>query len=347
MQKNEFLKAGLFTLILTIAGVGSYEFWLRNHGYSISYDDDERLWADKRSQVYESPDKAVVFIGSSRIKFDLDIPTWKKETGQNAIQLAMVGSTPLPLLHDLAEDKNFKGKLIVDVTEILFFNNAKTFLQRPSKGINYYHKNTPSGKAGFAISHLLESKFVFLDNEFFSLDAHLKKLHVKDRPGIYGGLEFPWEFDRTMFDRQSKMDDRFVKDTNLQNQVRAVWSSLGKAMKDPPPSGAALDTILASVKADVDKIKARGGQVLFVRTPSSGPFWMGEQQGFPREKYWDKILEVTGCAGVYFKDYDAIANFQCPEFSHLSPSDAAVFTKNLVQILEKDKGWQFPNKSSL
>ncbi len=260
MQKKEFLKAGILTLVLTIAVVGSYELWLRHHGYSISYDDDERLWADKRSQVYESPDKAVVFIGSSRIKFDLDIATWKKETGLNAIQLAMVGSTPLPLLHDLAEDKNFKGKLIVDVTEILFLNNAKTFLQRPSKGITYYHKNTPSGKAGFGISYLLES---------------------------------------------------------------------------------------TSVKADVDKIKARGGQVLFVRTPSSGPFWMGEQQGFPREKYWNKILEATNCAGVYFKDYKVIANFQCPEFSHLSPSDAAVFTKNLVQILEKDKGWQFPNKNSL
>jgi hypothetical protein len=347
MQKNEFLKAGLFTLIITIACIVSYELWLRDHGYSISYDDDERLWADKRSQVYESPNKAVVFIGSSRIKFDLDIPTWKKETGQDAIQLAMVGSTPLPLLHDLAEDKNFKGKLIVDVTEILFFNNAKPFLQRPSKGINYYHKNTPSGKAGFAISHLLESKFVFLDNEFFSLDPYLKKLPVKDRPGIYGGLVFPWEFDRTMFDRQSKMDDRFVADTNLQNQVRAVWSSLGKAMKDPPPAGGALDTILASVKADVDKIKARGGQVLFVRTPSSGPFWMGEQMGFPKEKYWDKILAVTGCAGIHFKDYEPIANFQCPEFSHLKPSDAVVFTKNLVQILEKDKGWKFPNKNSL
>jgi len=64
MQKNKFLKAGIFTLVIIVACIASYELWLRQHGYSISYDDDERLWADKRSQVYESPDKAVVFIGS-------------------------------------------------------------------------------------------------------------------------------------------------------------------------------------------------------------------------------------------------------------------------------------------
>jgi hypothetical protein len=74
---------------------------------------------------------------------------------------------------------------------------------------------------------------------------------------------------------------------------------------------------------------------------------MGEQQGFPREKYWDKILKVTGCDGIHFTDYDVIAHFQCPEFSHLKPSDAVIFTKNLVQIMEKDKGWKFPNKNSL
>src|SRR5436853_6290241 len=100
MQENNFKKAGLFTLILTVAIVGCYELWLRNHGYIMSYDDDERLWANTRAKVYQPADEAVVFIGSSRIKFELDIPTWKQETGTNAVQLAMVGSNPVSLLHN-------------------------------------------------------------------------------------------------------------------------------------------------------------------------------------------------------------------------------------------------------
>src|SRR6266536_5636310 len=140
MSQNNFIKAAIFTAIITAGCVLSYELWLRNHGYNISYDDDERLWANTRKEVYQPFDDAVVFIGSSRIKFDLDIPTWKNETGTNAVQLAMVGSNPVPLLHNLAEDKNFKGRLVVDVTEVLFFNDAPPFQERPSKGISFYKK---------------------------------------------------------------------------------------------------------------------------------------------------------------------------------------------------------------
>ena len=116
--------------------------------------------------------------------------------------------------------------------------------------------------------------------------------------------------------------------------------------KDPPASGAKLDSILDRVKVAVDKIKGRGGQVLFVRTPSSGPYYsMGESKAFPREKYWERILAVTNCAGIHFADYPAIANFVCPEFSHLSQTDAIVFTKNLINILQ-EKGWAFPHKQT-
>src|SRR4051812_25942305 len=140
MPENNFIKAGLVTVIITLGCILCYELWLRQHGYSVSFDDDERLWANKRAEVYQPSGEAVVFIGSSRIKFDLDISTWQQETGTKAVQLAMVGSNPRPLLHNLAEDKNFKGRLIVDITEILFFNDAPPFQERPNKGINFYKK---------------------------------------------------------------------------------------------------------------------------------------------------------------------------------------------------------------
>jgi len=50
---------------------------------------------------------------------------------------------------------------------------------------------------------------------------------------------------------------------------------------------------------------------------------------------------------VHFKDYPAIDHFVCPEWSHLRPTDAVIFTENLVQIIEKDKGWKFSHKNSL
>jgi hypothetical protein len=72
---------------------------------------------------------------------------------------------------------------------------------------------------------------------------------------------------------------------------------------------------------------------------------MGEQKGFPREKYWDRLLSFTNSPGIHFADYPPIAHFVCPEWSHLSPQDAATFTTHFISLLE-EKGWKFPNKTT-
>jgi hypothetical protein len=346
MNSFNFKKAGILTLILIVISVASWEFYLRNKGYFISYDDGESLWSHNCGEVDQPSDQATVFIGSSRIKYDLDIPTWEKIAGENAVQLAMEGNSPRPVLTDLANNPNFKGKLIIDVTEGLFFSSSPGYNNQAGKNIEYSQKITPAEKASLKIDHLLESQLVFLDKNFFSFNALLKKLPVHDRPGIYGGPDFPWEFDRNTFKRQSYMSSSFVADTVLQNKVRNIWFACIRASGEPPASGTKLDSILLSVKTDCDKIKARGGQIIFVRTPSSGPFVAGEKKAFPREVYWDKLLTVTNCPGIHFEDYPAIAHFQCPEFSHLKPADAVVFTWNFINIIQ-EKGWFFPHKQSL
>ena len=159
MNNPSLAKAGILTLILVISSVVSWELYVRNHDFDTSYDDTPALWADKRKMVYEGADRSTVFIGSSRIKFDLDIPTWEDATGDHAIQLACVGSSPRPTLDNLADDKNFKGKLVIDVTEILFFSDAPPNTERPLKNIKYYKEETPAQWAGFHLNHFLESKF--------------------------------------------------------------------------------------------------------------------------------------------------------------------------------------------
>lgn len=341
MNTSSLAKAGILTLVLVTTSVVSWELYVRNKGFDTSFDDDPSLWSDKRKMVYEPADKATVFIGSSRIKFDLDIETWEHITGDHAIQLACVGSNPIPVLENLADDENFKGRLVVDVTEGLFFSTASNNSFRPRENMKYYKDYTPAQQVSFHINHLLESKFAFLNKEWLSLGAQLGKLNISDRPGVYNFHGFPPGFGRVKFNRQEYMTDKFVADTVEQKKVKSIWDGFRRASKDPPASGAKLDSIMNAVKKAIDKIKTRGGQVLFVRTPSSGAMLMGENKGFPRAKYWERILSVTGCPGLHFADYPAIAHFVCPEFSHLSQSDAIVFTKNLIKILNEEKGWKF------
>ena len=349
MPSALFKKAGLLALTITFFSLAGWEFYLRHRYFqgdnniSAPFDDNEALWAYTRGQVYEPSDQATVFIGSSRIKYDLDIPTWKAITGNHAVQLANVGSSPRPVLEDLASDPHFKGRLIIDVTEGLFFSENNTYDGSTNKKIAYFKNLNPTQRFSFQVNRILESQFVFLDQDNFSINAMLDNAHLFGyREGVFPGVFFPRGFEQVSFERQSYMTADFVADTNQQVIVRNIWArSIARAKKGPPPvSGSALDSVLYSVKNLLDKIKARGGQVIFVRTPSSGPLREAEVHAFPRTAYWDKLIAVTGCPGIYFEDYPAIAHLICPEWSHLKPADGVIYTKTLIAALE-EKGWLF------
>jgi hypothetical protein len=346
MQPKHFLKAGILAAVIVLCAVVSWELWLRQKGYDIAFDDDAMLWSNKRALVYKPSNEATVFIGSSRIKFDLDIDEWRKVTGEDAVQLAMHGNSPRPILYDLAADENFKGKLVIDVTEGLFFSPFANSLSEPEGRVAYYKKWSPSQRASFKLNKIAESNLVFLDKNFLSLNAILEHFDIPDRPGVFQPPNFPFGFHRVTYDRQAKMTDSFVADTAEQNKVKEIWKFFSKLSREKPISGKPLDSIIQTIKVAVDKIKARGGQVIFVRTPSTGPFWAGEQQGYPRRQYWDHLLEATNTPGIHFTDYPDIASFHCPEFSHLTPKDATVFTQSLIGILEK-QGWTFPKKRAI
>ena len=344
MENKTLLKSAILMLVIVVITTAFCEISLRNKGIPISYDDGPPLWSDKRAMVYEPIDDAVVFIGSSRIKYDLDIPTWNNITNINAVQLAVEGSSPRPALEDLANDPNFKGRLIIDVTEGLFFTKGGPLDKTLNENIKHFHERTPAQLVSFILNKPLESQLVFLNKDYFSLNAKLDELEIPSRPGVFMMPLFPIEFSYNTFERQMYMSPEFIINTGLQNKVKANWAffaSLGKGA--PPMPEAELDAIFKSVKDATDKIKARGGEVIFVRTPSSGGYLQGENMGFPREKYWNKLLAYTNCPGIHFLDYPEIDHFVCPEFSHLSQPDAEIFTKHFIAILEKEKGWKLSN----
>jgi hypothetical protein len=343
MSSPPLKRPAILAVLLFILGILVWELYLRSDGVNISYDDGDPLWAHHRGRIYMPADQATVFIGSSRIKFDLDTDTWEDITGEKPIQLACVGSTPLPVLYNLADDPDFRGKLIIDVTEGLFFSKNPGNSFRPNGGLKYYKEITPAQRAGFILNKPLESTFVFLDKEDLSMGALLDQLEIPSRPGVHMGPIFPRDFDRVKFDRQEYMGPLFLADTNQINKQRAIWGTFGRLNKTPPMTGAPLDSTLQTVKAATDKILARGGKVIFVRTPSSGPFLEKEEKGFPRDQYWERILSTTGCPGIHFKDHPETSSYICPEFSHLAIPDAIDYTRHLITFLSRDYGWTFPN----
>jgi hypothetical protein len=337
MQKKYLLKAGILALALVATFIICWEGYWRSKGFIATYNDDKALWANKRKEVYQPKENATVFIGSSRIKFDLDIPTWESVTGEKAVQLALVGTSPRLLLQDLANDKNFNGKLVMDVTEVLFFSPAPFVNKSSIEATGFYHKQTPAEKFSCGIDFALESQLAFLEEERFSLTALLNDIPVQNRPGVFVFPSFPKDFEWTTYDRQSYMSDMFLSDTNDINKVTSIWAMLGA---DPTPAvdGKELTKIFNEVRSNIDKIRSRGGKVILTRTPSSGPFAFGEEKKYPKEKYWNQLVAYTGCKGIHYRENPATENLTCPEWSHLAPKDAVFYTRELARSLD-EKGW--------
>lgn len=343
MQSNHFAKSALWTFLFVAGFFACWELYLRSKGIGISYDDGKELWAYKRNQVYD--ENATVFIGASRIKYGLDIPTWEKITGEDAIQLAIDGASPLPILNDLAADERFRGKLVIDVSESFLFSSKAFVFNRPVSYLDYYENKTPSEKTSFWLNRKLESQFVFLDRDHLSLNGFLDKAQyqLKPRQGVFVTPPFPMDFCRVTEDRQNKMTDRFLKDSNQIKWVLGNFFLLGGRTKREKPGKAVTDSLLTVIRNNIDKIKSRGGQVALVRTPSTGIFWKAENKDYPREEFWDRLVAFTGTPAIHFMDYGALRHFNSPDNSHLTPKDAVVFTENLVSILEQ-KGWKFPKQ---
>jgi hypothetical protein len=128
----------------------------------------------------------------------------------------------------------------------------------------------------------------------------------------------------------------------LRDKVRRRWARL--FTPPPPPSYVPAERFFAGIKEAiaarytdtktcVDKIRARGGKIVFVRFPVSGPLKELEDKATPRAQTWDPLIQQTGAPGIYFEDFPELSGFNCPEWSHLSAGDSVEFTKRLVPHL--------------
>ncbi|MCF0041110.1 hypothetical protein [Dyadobacter fanqingshengii] len=336
METHDYKKAAWLALALVLLFVAGWEIYWRNQGFALSFNDDESLWAHNRKKIYNTAPGQPVIIGSSRVKFDIDQETWEKETGYKPVQLALVGTSPRPILRDLANDPKFKGTVLVGITEGLFFSADGSFMEdRAAKRLAFYPRWSLSQQVSFQLNHILESNLIFLDEERFSLNSLLKRLPIESRPGVFVFPNFPLQMGYTMANRQEVFSDAFMADTAVQHGVQYVWSYLGMLETKRGFSGDTLSNIISSVKGSVDKIRARGGSVTFLRMPSSDPAWSAEKQTHPRELYWDRLLRETGAPGIHFTDYPELSKYICPDWSHLSPADTKPFTKDLIRIIEE------------
>lgn len=332
--------AALVAAALVLAGVVLWELHCRSAGYAPTVNDTNELWASRRAAV--QPDSVVV-IGDSRAWFDIDLAELERGLGSRPVQLAMPGSTVQPVLEDLSRDEHFHGTVLCSVVPSLFFVPEGFPLKRPREAVGHYHRMPLSENMGLPISLFLEQRFAFMNMQELTLEELLKTLPIPDRQGLPHMPALPPYFNSMAPDRQARMIDRCIQPGPLQERVKHGWIPL--FTPPPPPPGLSPEQALAAFRAAagqrlkdtaaaVGRIRQRGGRVIFLRFPSTGELKALEDRLTPRAQTWDPILQASGAPGIHYEDFAELQGFDCPEWSHLVPSDATEFTRRLVPHLK-------------
>lgn len=321
---------------ISIIGLGAWEFYWRSQGFYPTLDDNEALWAVQRRKVEKATKKDIVLIGSSRVLFDIQLNEWETETGIRPIQLASVGSSPLPIFHDVVNNTDFNGAILVGVTPGLFFSTTSPDAQPwqwPQSKVDYYKKRTYAQISNHMLSLPLQKNLAFLSDDQgvdgIKLEELISKIKIGNR--IPNPMPPFHEFGEIAKDRNLKMKEITVTDTAYANSIKKVWMFFGKGA--PPPDK---KSTMAFFLADLNKFKERGGTVILVRCPSSGGVRMGENMGLPKNKFYDDLVQQAQVKSYHFEDYEQFKNLDSPEWSHLSASDAQFFTTELVKIMKAD-----------
>jgi hypothetical protein len=189
----------------------------------------------------------------------------------------------------------------------------------------------------------LEEHVAFLKPDDLSLEALLNRLPIPNRTGALVPPRFPPYFQTEDRQRRTRMWDKCAEPgSELARRIQQIWIPL--FTPPAPPTYIPKDVFFAQVKegiekrfadvnAAVEKIRSRGGKIVFVRFPHTGGLKELEDRNTPREKTWDPLLKMTGAPGIYYSDFPDLSGFNCPEWSHLSASDSVEFSKRLVPHL--------------
>lgn len=286
-------------------------------------DNSEVSWTNEKLRAAGAP---AAIVGDSRILFDTDLNRFEALTGVRPIQLAIHGTSALTLLENMADDKDFKGVLIVGLADTMFF--------QPFDGYGgYVHKfkeyRSPYRIASNEIDHVLQRRLAFLDSNYrLSVVAH--RLDPDFRPGVEGPMDDIWKLQEVGEHRQTWMWDRVEYDPAWRARTRWAWKGFKEKFPFTPELIAKGQ---GRAKAAVDKIRSRGGDVVFIRPPSAPELRVNEEAQVPKEKGWDVLLRNTHSIGIHIDELPAAQGLTLPEWSHLSRRCATVFTDIYVRRL--------------
>ncbi len=324
---------GLITAVLLLSG---WELYWRDYGSTPSYRNSDGLWAMQRRRINRGEGDKTVVTGSSRLFFNTHLDVWEHEAGERPIQLALEGTSPVPLMEDLAGDPDFTGTLLVGVAPGIMFSGyayrGDTF--------RHYREESPSQWLGQRISMLVEPFLGFYHPDF-SLFTVMKRQAWPQREGVEVPLDVRKLATYTR-DRSARLWSKVETDKAYADYAKQVWAQGFVSIEDRDEEWLKVaienrDAQIERAVAATKKMQERGIEVIFVRCPSEGHYAIVDPMYTPRAEHWDVLIEQTGAIGIHWLDHEELQGYWLPEWSHMSGSEGDRFTKALYHVIQRER----------
>lgn len=318
------LKAWLLTPALLLVGLVVNESLLRAAKHQPSLVSDADLFCSVYSQVQNLDQNDLVLLGASRMQTGFDLKTFHQSfPNRRALLLAQSGrGTSYPVFENIVENTDFKGIALIDETEGTLI--SQIIDQRPF--VDHCHTSfSLNRKLNRDISTLLQRHFMFLNPQSSSLRLWGNLVAQQELPEPF--------YTKTLPDRQQLTDYARANPHNLQALYNQRIEGAEQSLKRPFIRSEEWLKQTEHWKPLVEKFKARGGRVIFVRMPVSKDRWQLERQNTPVDRYWQKFIKLLQVDSIHFADYPELTGFKLPDTSHLDMRDRPAFTQSLLNHL--------------
>lgn len=306
---------------LAAATLLAVEWHWRGQGYTPTVLDSTQLWSVQRERVYGDSPRPLALLGASRTEYGIDVKALRELLpNYKPVMLAVNGSYPLSTLRDLAQDPDFRGVVLCDVESNTFVRDY-FFLQQPY--VDYYHQRwTPSWHLHRALLTGWQ-RTALIANPDFGFVATLKR-------GFTGGAPFR-NYITYYGNRSGDIDYRKTDpEASKKHFAATVEGNIARLPKRDPQQWLAN---VAPVYEWVKAIQARGGEVIFYESPTSGLTREINDRLYPRAEYWDRFVATSPAPVLSANAIPELASTVLPDDSHIDYRDKAAYTRALVKVL--------------
>lgn len=315
----------LMVAVLTIATIGVWELVLRSAGLKPEFTDNQSLWLSARHELSRPDATVVALLGASRIQRAIDVDTLSRTLHRPIVQLAVEGSSGLPVLENLAADPRFRGTAIVSIAPAFSFNRKLSKLD-------------DGDQAGWTRAYVDQSRTRRMEQELRLFFQGLFAFRSTDASfasaveAIAQNRTLPVaDYKTTRRNRFVSIDqDKFATE-RTQDGIVALYTK-----NSEPYEKKGFDELLRYFSAVVDVHNNKGSRVIILRLPSAGKVLAFEQEHFPKDRFWNQMTKNIDATFIHFEDYPQLIGYLGKDGSHIDSDKASAFTEQLASVLEEN-----------